>query len=110
MDQQVTTAKKVQLEVHSAQADALREKGQDFMAALQGKMVKPNDSVVFGQMILDVKSTKPKGPVLIGKRTAVKMSISSKPMVLSCPGCGHVHDSPVESCTQCGAQMSMVML
>lgn len=108
--EQAVPAKKVKLEINAAQADILREKGQAFIDALRGKVIKPDDSVVFGSMIMDVKATKPKGAVMIDKKTAVKMSITKNPVEINCPECGQAHQQPVETCSQCGARMDMVTL
>lgn len=107
---QAAPGKKVQLEIYSGDAGGLRERGQAFFEALQGQVVKPDDQVIFENLMLSVKGTKPKGPVQVGRQTAIKMSISKAPLSLDCPKCGHSHNEPQSNCTQCGTGMGLISL
>lgn len=103
--------KKVKLEVFAEDAPILREQGQQFWNALIGKTIRPEDHVVFGKMILDVKATKPKGPIKVMKDTAIKMSVAKQRPTLACTHCGEVHQSPEQNtCTNCGANLEAVTL
>jgi len=109
-DAQTMPGKKVKLEVYQGDADALREKGQEFFQAMQGQVVQEDGQVVFGNVIMMVKATKPKGPVEIGKYTAIKMSLSKKPVSISCPHCGREQAEARTSCQDCGQGLPVVEL
>lgn len=107
---QALPGKKVKLEVSQDDAATLREHGQAFSMALLGKTITPDSLVAFGDVLLDVKGTKPKGPIEVVKNTAIKMSISKERPSITCPGCGQAHSTAAESCPQCGAELNVVTL
>lgn len=107
---QAIAGKKVKLEVFAEDAPGLREQGMDLFKALQGQTIKPDDHVRFGKFLLDVKATKPKGPVTIMGNTAIKMSISKKPVVMSCPHCGKQQEGMLATCMECGQELDLVSL
>ena len=100
--------KKVALQVSAQDAPALRERGQDFFKALNGKTIKPNDQVRFGDVLLWVEATKPKGTVRIGQNTKVKISISKKELRPACPSCSQQVQRGDQVCPQCGAELPVV--
>ena len=102
--------KKVKLEVYAEDAPGLREKGSDFFAALQGATISPQDQVLFGSYLIDVKATKPKGAIQVVKDTAVQVTISKKPVRLTCASCGREQDGLSDTCSQCGSQLNLVSL
>ncbi len=102
--------KKVKLEVHADDAAVLREKGMDFFKAMQGKTVSSEKKVLYGDVLLGVAATKPKGLVEIGKKTAIKMSITKEPLLLTCPHCGQAQDTPQENCAGCGGELPVVSI
>ena len=100
--------KKVALMVSAQDAPVLREKGQDFFKALNGKTIKPNDQVRFGDVLLWVEATKPKGTVRIGQNTKVKISISKKELRPSCAACSQEQQQGELVCSNCGAELPVV--
>lgn len=100
--------KKVALRVGSQDAPKLRERTQDFFQALRGKTVKADDQVLFGEVLLWVEATKPKGAVEIGRETKVKVSISKRQIRLSCPSCGRQQEQRGQACADCGADLPVV--
>ncbi|BEQ13005.1 hypothetical protein [Desulfoferula mesophila] len=107
---QIQTGKKVALRVGQDDASKLRENTQDFFNALRGKTVKPDDQVLFGDVLLWVEATKPKGVVAIGRDTKVKVAISKKELRQSCPSCGQAQDEHRRECAGCGADLQVVSL
>lgn len=105
---EVTQGKKVALKVSAQDAPALRQLGPDLFKALRGKAIKPNDQVLFGQMLLWVEATKPKGTVRIGENTKVKISISKQQLLPSCSACGREQEPGELVCSNCGAQLPVV--
>ena len=102
--------KKIKLNVNAEDADTLRESGKEFLDALQGKIVKPQGQVSYGNVLMQVMATKPKGTVQIGPKTAVKMAITKDPMVLTCPGCGQEQTSIQSECAGCGQSLDVVII
>lgn len=107
---QAQAGKKIKLEIFADDAANMREQGQAFGNALLGKTVKPQSQVRFGDMLLDVKATKPKGPVLVGKNTTIKMSVTNQKPSLTCSSCGQVHQGSEDSCESCGADLDVLSL
>lgn len=100
--------KKVALKVSAQDAPVLREQGSDFVKALRGKVIKANDQVLFGQVLLWVEATKPKGLVAIGNDTKVKISITDRPLLPSCASCGREQQRGQMVCAHCGADLPVV--
>ncbi|MCB2193957.1 MAG: hypothetical protein KQI62_20450 [Deltaproteobacteria bacterium] len=105
---EATQGKKVALQISAQDAAALREKGQDFFQALRGKTIKPNDQVRFGDMLLWVEATKPKGAVRINEKTKVKISIAKKELSPSCASCSQEVPQGEQVCPQCGSTLPVV--
>ena len=105
---EASQGKKVALMVSAQDAPALRERGQDFFKALHGKTIKPNDQVRFGDVLLWVEATKPKGTVRIGQNTKVKISISKKELRPSCAACAQQQEQGASVCSSCGADLPVV--
>ncbi|MCF8099737.1 MAG: hypothetical protein K9K65_17990 [Desulfarculaceae bacterium] len=105
---EVIQGKKVALKVSAQDAPVLREKGQDFFKALNGKTIKPNDQVRFGDVLLWVEATKPKGTVRISQNTKVKISISKKELRPSCLSCAQQQEQGASVCSNCGADLPVV--
>jgi hypothetical protein len=101
---EVLPGKKVKMEIYAEDAPVLREKGQAFQQAIIGKTLQPEDQVMFSDVIIGVTATKPKGPVQVNKDTAIKMSISKKPMMLTCPHCGQDMQRYSPTCPGCGTE------
>lgn len=105
---QAQPGKKVALKVSSQDAPKLRERTQDFFQALRGRTVKADDQVLFGEVLLWVEATKPKGMVEVGRDTKVKVSISKQALRLSCPACGQEQERRGQACAGCGAALPVV--
>jgi hypothetical protein len=105
---EVLPGKKVKMEIYAEDAQVLREKGQDFQQAIIGKTIQPEDQVMFNDVIIGVTATKPKGPVEVNKNTAIKMSISKKPMMLTCHHCGKQLEHYSPTCVGCGTAIQVV--
>ena len=105
---EVLPGKKVKMEIYAEDAPVLREKGQDFQQAIIGKTIQPEDQVLFNDVLIGVTATKPKGPVQVNKNTAIKMSISKKPMMLTCSNCGKQLQSHSDNCPGCGTAVQVV--
>ncbi len=100
--------KKVALEVSAQDAPVLRERGKDFLEALKGKTIKPDDQVIFGQVLLRVEGTKPKGAVIIGNDTKVKISITNQQLRQSCAACSQEQPPGQVVCVSCGAELPVI--
>lgn len=107
---EVLPGKKVKMEIYAEDAQVLREKGQDFQQAIIGKTIQPEDQVVFGGVILGVTATKPKGRVEVNRNTAIKMSISKKPMMVTCRHCGKALERYSPTCPGCGTAVQVVAI
>ncbi|MBU1274987.1 MAG: hypothetical protein KJ720_06380 [Proteobacteria bacterium] len=105
---EVVQGKKVALMVSAQDAPMLRERGNDFFKALRGKTIKPNDQVLFDEVLLWVEATKPKGVVRIGDNTKVKISISKKELRPSCPSCSQEQQQGEMVCSNCGTDLPVV--
>lgn len=110
MSTEVLPGKKVKMEIYAEDAQVLREKGQDFQQAMMGKTIKPKDQVLFNDVLIGVKATKPKGRVQVNQDTAIKMSISKKPMMLTCSHCGQELGRYSPKCTGCGSATDVVAI
>jgi hypothetical protein len=110
VESEVLPGKKVKMEVFAEDAQVLREKGQDFQQAIMGKTVQSEDQVLFHDVLIGVKDTKPKGRVEVNKNTAIKMSISKKPMMLTCPNCGQAMQRYSPTCANCGTELQVVAI
>lgn len=107
---QALPGKKVKLAVWAEEAGILREQGQAFSMALMGKTIGPQSLVSFGDVLLGVKGTKPKGPIKVVKNTAIKMSVTKERPTITCPGCGQVHTTASNACQECGTPLDVVTL
>ena len=105
---EVLKGKKVALEVSAQDAPMLRERGKDFLEALRGKTIKTDDQVLFGQVLLRVEATKPKGAVIIGNDTKVKISISKQQLRPSCGACSQEQQLGQAVCSNCGADLPVI--
>ncbi|KMY67461.1 hypothetical protein AAU61_11555 [Desulfocarbo indianensis] len=110
MSPDVLPGKKVKMEVYAEDAQILREKGQDFQQAIIGKTLGPDDQVLFHDVVIGVTATKPKGRVQVNKDTAIKMSLSKKPMMMVCANCGKELSRYSPTCQECGTEMKVVAL
>lgn len=107
---EVSPGKKVKMEIYAEDAQVLRDKGQDFQQAIMGKTIQPDDQVLFNDVLIGVKATKPNGPIQVNKDTAIKMSISKKPMMLTCSHCGQELERYKPNCTGCGMAVDVVAI
>lgn len=105
---QALHGKKVALKVSAQDAPVLRERAEEFFKALHGKIIKADDQVLFGQVLLWVEATKPKGTVRIGQGTKVKISISKEQLRQSCPSCGRDQHQGQLVCADCGTDLPVV--
>ncbi len=110
MSTEVLPGKKVKMEIYAEDAPVLREKGQDFQQAIIGKTIQPEDQVMFNDVIIGVTATKPKGPVQVNKDTAIKVSITKKPMMLTCSHCGQDLQRYSPTCPGCGTNLQVVAI
>lgn len=110
MSTEILPGKKVKMEIYAEDAEVLREKGQAFQQAIMGKTIQPEDQVLFNDVLIEVKATKPKGPVQVNKNTAIKMSISKKPMMLTCSHCGQQLERYSPTCIGCGTAIQVVTI
>ncbi len=106
----VTPGKKVELQVYAQDVPVLREQGQNLVSALRGRMIQPQDRIYFQNLLLDVKSTKPKGMVRVMDKTAIKISLVDQPVSLACPQCGYQHKTYSDRCGSCGQDLKVVAL
>ncbi|MCB2188410.1 MAG: hypothetical protein KQJ78_18475 [Deltaproteobacteria bacterium] len=100
--------KKVALEVGPQDAQELKASGKEFISALVGKRMQAQDNIMFGNMLLRVESTKPKGVVFIDRNTTVKISIAKEPPRVNCPACEQEQSSAATACDACGAPLPVV--
>ncbi len=110
MSDEIMPGKKVKMEIYAEDAQVLREQGQAFQQAIMGKTIQPEDQVLFNDVLIGVKATKPSGRVQVNRDTAIKMSISKKPMMLTCSHCGQELQRYSPTCTGCGTAMQVVAI
>jgi hypothetical protein len=102
--------KSVTLTVHSTEIATLKEKGADFSASLSGKILYLQDRVLYRGIIIAVTQLEPDGPAAVTPETNVKIRTTDDHILLVCKSCGHTQKEISETCSDCGAKISIVTL
>lgn len=100
----------VTLTVHSSDITRLKEKGADFSSSLSGKVLNLQDRVLYQGIVIAVTGLEPDGPAAVTPGTNVKIRTTDDRVLLVCKSCGNTLEDIVETCSNCGAKMSIVNL
>ncbi len=102
--------KSVTLTVHSSDITRLKEKGADFSSSLSGKVLNLQDRILYQGIVIAVNQLEPDGPAEVTPETNVQIRTTEDHILLVCKSCGNARKEIRETCSNCGATISIINL
>lgn len=109
-DKSVPSCKAAALTVQADHISALKSRGGEFSAALNGKIIHLQDRLLFENILVAVTRVEPQGPVKITNETNISIRSSEEPVILHCMHCGEIQQQIQKKCSTCGLKLPVHVL